>query len=43
MNWWLERRVRNEIVIKGVVLFDNEVLVCNQGSKAKDFWYLCLV
>lgn len=43
MNWWLERRVRNEVIIKGVVLFDNEVLERNQGSKAKDFWYLCLV
>lgn len=31
MNWWLERGVRNEIVIKGV----GEVLGCKQGGRGQ--------
>lgn len=35
---WLERGVRNEIVIKGVVTLD-----VGMAAEARYFWYLCLV
>lgn len=35
MDWWLERGVRHEIVIRGVDVFGNEALGCDQGSRSQ--------